>query len=183
MKIRAITLHEPWATAMVLKDDNGRFLKQIETRHWVLPPDCLNVPIAIAAAKTREHIKDWHHLVANAERSRSVSPAAHLSDASRAILALADAGVKTERDFSPGCVVGVTRFHRCRRAEGILPGIDPIERSLGGYDSCDDEPRFGWETDIMVPFTHPIPAKGVQGFWTWEVPSDLEPIIKERFGL
>lgn len=56
--MRAISLHQPYATACFARAKDGEILKTVETRHW---PTQVRGPLAIHAAKrwTREEAEDW----------------------------------------------------------------------------------------------------------------------------
>lgn len=199
MIIRAISLHEPWASAMcrarfVEGAKSAQFmrpglpLKQWETRAWPWPAGCLGVPVAIAATLKLDFIKDWHHLVANARAQPG-----HRSAGLTMIRALAEAirpdgaGFLKASDFRPGHVLGVGWPVRTERAPEVGPRVDEVERSLGGYE--DEEPKFSgdesgerWATffERMVTLPVPVPAKGKQGFWSWTVDAPTELLLRKE---
>lgn len=43
------------------------------------------------------------------------------------------------------------------------------ERAFGDYR----EGRYGYVLEDVLPFSRPIPARGMQGLWKWEAPADL----------
>lgn len=180
--IRAISLHEPWASAMRLG------VKRIETRSWAFPEVCLGVPIAIAATQRREFIKDWHHKVASAEGLARVGPSFEMrpvgypgeAEGMTAIRALAAVGLRKESDFLPGRVVAVAVFEWARPVEEVREKISAVERSLGGYvNERADEHRWAMRARVIVPLGQALEAKGSQGFWTWQMPESLVPEMRK----
>lgn len=104
--MRAISLWEPWATAIAIG------AKKIETRSWATN---YRGPLAIHAAKTRE--------MADAFLSHGAVR-----------LAFADAGITTVAQLPFGCVVATCRLMNCVRTERIRDSLSPLEVLLGGYD-------------------------------------------------
>jgi hypothetical protein len=46
--------------------------------------------------------------------------------------------------------------------------IDDLELAVGGWG----EGRYAWQLEVVKVPEHPIPAKGEQGIWNWEVVID-----------
>lgn len=140
--MKAITLWEPWATAIALG------LKKIETRHWFTG---YRGPLAIHAAKTREHADGLFEDSCN-------------DDGLLVRSAFLDAGITSLEQLSFGCIVATTHLVACERVEGIRAALSPIERALGGYD----DGRFAWRLENITRLATPVPARGGQGFWNWD---------------
>lgn len=137
--MKAISLWEPWATAIAIE------LKQIETRHWFTS---YRGPVAIHAAKTREHA----HIVWDPDFDPAITGA------------FSSSGVESIDDLPFGCVVCTANLVACDRVEGVRGKISRIEYALGNYDNG----RFAWRLENVVRLAAPIPAKGSQGFWEWD---------------
>jgi hypothetical protein len=67
-------------------------------------------------------------------------------------------------EFPFGCVVAACRLVNVHRVESVRDGLSEIERALGDYS----DGRFAWELEIVKLPSAPIPAKGMQGIWTWD---------------
>jgi activating signal cointegrator 1 len=132
--MKAVSLWEPWASAMAWG------LKGNETRHWYT---AYRGPIAIHAAKTREHADFIHE--------REVREA------------FAGVGIRAVEDLPFGCVVCTGFLRDVVRVETIRGKISPLELALGNYD----DGRFAWVIDSVKRLEKPEPAKGAQGFWEW----------------
>lgn len=159
--MRAISLWQPWASAMI----SGA--KRNETRSWRMPDRYVGQQIAIHAAKTQAplEIMDADYLVA-----AGVDP----------VLALKLAQPQSELAF--GAILGVAVFAASRRTETFTPeemiewrvkavingktyGLP--EGDLGNYEPG----RWAWPSEKVIKLTEPIPWKGSQGFF--EVPDEL----------
>lgn len=147
----AISLWQPWATALLLEFPDGVALKPDETRHWDLPARCVGVPVAIHAAQredkaTRlgwEKVIEMHH------------------DLFR------EAGFPTYFDLPRGAVIGVVRFSAGLDALAAKRRLVRGQHLLGDYDRG----RFAWPTTQRLLLKTPIPTVGRQGFF--KVPVDL----------
>lgn len=156
-KLKAISLWQPWATAVALG------AKRIETRHWYTPQRGL---IAIHAAK-RVHKGEMIALGASwgwcgaLERRFMDSPM-------WATLPL-------------GAIVATARLVDCRptgdftQAELDAPRIPNrtaggsyawTERMMGAFSLG----RFGWVLEDVTRLAEPIPWKGSQGWFDVEIP-------------
>lgn len=145
--MRAISLWEPWASAVAIG------IKAFETRGWATS---YKGPLAIHAAKTREHAWFIHDTEVRAAFE------AH--------------GIVSEKDLPFGCVVCTCRLVGVKRVENIRRELSPIELALGNYDAG----RFAWELADVKRLETPVPARGSQGFWTWEGGQDFpEPPASE----
>ena len=157
--MKAITLWQPWASAMALG------AKRIETRHW---PTNVRGPVAIHAAKrcVRRELDEY-----------SYTP---LWLAALEISLVGD-DLTTLLPF--GAIVAVGNLVDCRPTESFSsseietirrrPDTHPLprerwcERDMGNYGPG----RFGWVFEEMRPLAEPVPFKGAQGFFN--VPDEL----------
>ena len=140
--IKALTLHEPWATLMKLGH------KKIETRSWRTD---YRGPLVIHAAKTMpEYARD-----------------AMLDDGFTDIL-----GFKDWKQFRPtlGCGLCLVELVACVPTTKlyVLQEIGwgkphPSEAYFGNYDSG----RWAWATRMIRVFEKPIPRSGERGLWNW----------------
>lgn len=141
MKIKAITLRQPWASFMALD------LKKNETRSWAPNAPIYNGserykgPLAIHAA-SKIH---WDEIPPDVKD-------------------LAFEKLGPPENWPLGKIVCV------RDLIGYTANLripdDPIEAMLGSYGPG----RVAWHTEMIRVFHPPIPAKGHQGLWDWEWP-------------
>lgn len=141
--MKAITLHQPWASLIV------EGVKKIETRSWLPPKQVLGKQIAIHAGRTIVtdlhpdtekaivwlYGPDWVHQVS----TRAVVCLARVSSAGRVVANLENGNVLLE--------------------DGRKVPKDPH----GDY-------RLGralWFLSEVEPLKQPAPARGFQGFWEW----------------
>lgn len=68
-----------------------------------------------------------------------------------------------------GAVLCICRLLNCVRTESISHSISAHERAVGGWA----EGRYAWELEVLEVFDTPIPAKGQQGLFDWEIPQTL----------
>lgn len=144
MQIRAITLHQPWASLCVLP---GKFSrkpeKQFETRGF------------------RTRYRGW--ILMHAGKNR---------DMVEALDALPHAREALERhglnawNIPIGALVGIVRIIDCLSSEALSPTLPPEQFALGDFSPN----RYGWALGDPIRFANPIPASGKQGLW---IPSDL----------
>jgi hypothetical protein len=147
--MRAISLWQPWATAIALG------AKTIETRHWYTE---YRGPLVIHAAKrcVKSELKDLFE-----EREwRGVFHMCEWPDVLK-ILPL-------------GALVAVAQLVDCRPTETFTAAVLDAQRESGDAwwterDMGDFYPgRFGWVLKNIQPIVPPVPYKGSQGFF--EVP-------------
>ncbi|CAI8877395.1 activating signal cointegrator 1 [Brevibacillus sp. IT-7CA2] len=138
--MKAITIHQPWATLIVLGE------KRFETRGWSTR---YRGPIAIHAAKKVDKeicqqepflsVLAAHGYTANTLPTGSVVATANLI----------------------GCH-SVTATKPCRAALAGWGYVEGNELAFGWYDVG----RYAWEmTDVKQ--IDPVSAKGQQGLWNW----------------
>jgi len=146
MKIKAISLWQPWASAMALG------LKRNETRSWSTH---YRGPLAIHASKKdgSELFEWWLTLKRN---STIIDSAFHL------------AGINQFHQLPRGCVVAVGRLVDVVRTEIERDAIGHSELILGDYT----DGRFAWKFTNIKALPTPIPARGAQGFFDVDVPEE-----------
>lgn len=141
----AISLWQPWATALLLEFPDGVPIKPDETRHWDLPPRCIGVPIAIHAAqrddaKTR---RGWRNPI---EMHHDLFKAA---------------GYESYDALPRGAIVGQVTFQMALPTFYAKRKLIRCQHLLGDYG----DGRFAWPTTQRTRYAEPIPAKGRQGFF------------------
>ena len=136
--ILGITLHEPWATLMMIAGDDG---KSNETRSWDTD---YRGPLAIHAGLTLDTA------ICRTEPYLSVL---HRHFGTWAFL---------DR-FKLGHIIGTRElidiFKTERAGEAFI--LTPNERAFGNYDPQ----RFAWITDYPMPLPRPIKCRGKQRLW------------------
>jgi hypothetical protein len=138
MVMKAITLWQPWAQLIVQGD------KLIETRSRNTN---IRGRVAIHAAKA-DHSGLLLHIPM------------------RELEFFQEAGVTGIKEPPRGAIVGTIEIIDSWPIEEIIgTGYDtPKERAFGDWRPG----RWGWILQKPVLFDKPIPAKGSQGFWSWE---------------
>ncbi|HZC06481.1 MAG TPA: hypothetical protein VE338_12665 [Ktedonobacterales bacterium] len=147
--MKTISLWQPWASLMATG------YKRIETRSWSPFKLCQGELVAIHAAK--RWTADERDICADEPFKRCLTLAA-------------ERGLWDFDQPALGCVVAIARFQM------VIP-------TLGGFDydrMSDDEyafgnyapGRYGWVFSQVRPL-RPIPARGMQGIFDWQVPADL----------
>jgi hypothetical protein len=148
--MRAITLHQPWASLIAFG------LKSIETRTHDRFRGLVGQTIAIHAGQK------WDEL--------AFSISWPLTDAEMAREAAAEYG-------ADGAAVR-RAIHAARGAAGCVVAVVDVadHRRLTGADSraalCQAEGLFGLVLVNVRRFREPIAARGHQGIWEWEPPED-----------
>ena len=140
--MKAISLHQPWASLMVTRWPEGRFCKRFETRSF---RTLYRGPIAICATKTFPQV-----LYGLIQKEPFASALKHWECSS---------------DIPVGCVLGIGQLAHCERVEEacLRPSVTFTERHFGDYSPG----RWAWLIDDMRPLPEPIPVKGKQGLWDW----------------
>jgi hypothetical protein len=159
--MRAISLHQPWATAIALG------IKRIETRKWRTH---YRGPLVIHTAQLESKYQKvfWRDVVMTTPCFREL---------------FESAGYHRFSDLPFGAYVAQTQLIDCIKSEDFtfppeLPRPDlradaasrsSWDRYWGNYASG----RYGWVLGSIVPLS-PISAKGKQGFWIPSLPSLAE---------
>ena len=158
--IKAISLWQPWASLVVCG------AKKIETRSWSTN---IRGTVAIHAAKRHP---DWF--------KRDTYGCTKLEDA---LVSLWGSWGWNQYDELPrGCILGTVEiievypivsqtniegrpFEAAFYDDDVRVSVTGNELLFGDYTPG----RFAWILENPVMFDKPIPAKGQQGFWNWEV--------------
>lgn len=87
------------------------------------------------------------------------------------------------KDLLYGTLHSIAWMYRCPRVELIRDKLTDQEYFWGNYD----DRRYAWMTDPekLIVLPEPIPLKGQQGLFEWEVPPEIEDLLgqPERQGL
>ena len=138
MTIKALTLHQPWASAIA----DGR--KKIETRSWP-PPSTLKPGDLLAIHTGKRPMRYDAEAVILASRNRM-------------------------HDLPLGAIVCVCRFiEKMEFTDDMIRWMGDEERSFG----CFVPGRWGWKLEVVWVPDEPIPARGHQRVWNWEVPEEF----------
>lgn len=65
-----------------------------------------------------------------------------------------------------GAALGVVTLTAIYRTEELAPKLSPQEYAFGNYDIG----RYAWRLENPRLFPEPIPYRGQQGMWTWDLP-------------
>ncbi|MEN6464525.1 MAG: hypothetical protein ABFD62_05025 [Syntrophaceae bacterium] len=134
--MKAISLWQPWASALFIVLPDGSRLKTNETRGWATKH---RGRLAIHAAKTFP------------------SEAKSFTQNERAFGRLPDVYPL----FTYGAIIGTVNVLGMRRTEDIVSQVSALERLYGDYSPG----RWAWITSDQILFDEPIPFKGKQGFF------------------
>lgn len=144
--MKAISLIQPWASALFIRRPDGKILKGIETRSWKLP-ERTKFPLRVAVHASKG-IPGWAKDFAQSEFCRKT-------------------GIPPIKEMPFGSIIGYITIMGCRMTEDLEPQIDETEANYGDYSPG----RWGWMLCDPVLLDKPIPCKGSLGLW--EVPSEL----------
>ena len=149
MKIPAITIRPPWPSLII----HGG--KSVENRCWQPPEKLIGQRLAIHAGKRFEHLY---------ECLDDLDLADPIDRAIRRCLNLLNG-----RPWPRGAVLGTVRL------AGV---IRPLPEGRNDGRATDDvvwweTDQFGWILRNPIAFDEPIPARGRQGIWLWDVPEGL----------
>ena len=147
MKMKAITLWQPWAQLIVMG------AKKIETRGW---HTTYRGEILIHAAK--KPVSDCFKLMTGDAILQM-----HIAMAERRMMRSDIAGY-----YPTGVIVGKARLADCVQITEKY-AMELVKRNPQEYAFGDFTPgRFAWVLEDVEQFQQPIPASGKQGLWTWE---------------
>ncbi len=159
MKVRVISLWQPWAALIV----SGA--KKIETRSWY--PRELRPGERIAIHASKRWTEDERELCQDDPFFKR-----HLTLAARRGL--------WDFDQPPlGCIVGTAVYQGVRRTErAVGPWMAEAERVERGLWLLTDTERafgnyvhgrYGWLLSDPQPINPPVPLRGHQGIFTWDM--------------
>jgi len=158
-EIPAITLWQPWASLLACG------AKKYETRSW---PIKYRGPIAIhAAAKKPSSI--WGIIEGIIDEVRAALGIADPDDLPRGAIIAVGELVGCHRIVEPAKIEGMISTGKM-----ITPEF-PVSVYGNEYYFGDWTPgRYAWEFAKIKMLPEPIPAKGAQGLWKWQVPEGVE---------
>jgi len=138
MSALALTIHQPWAWAIVCGH------KQVENRTWIPPRAFVGEWLFIHAGKTLD-------LPAVAKVRAEVGIGTLLNP---------------ERDLATGAIVGCVRYQGTATEDPTLrvPGIE-VDDAHKHIASPWYQGPFGWVLSDAVKFQTPVPARGMQKLW------------------
>lgn len=148
--MKAISLWQPWATALFLREADGSRIKPDETRSW---PVAYRGPIAIHAAK--------------AEAVKGVDYSPQLDEILWRLC-----GRRTP-DLPRGCILGRGQLVACEKTIKVLPVRSLAQTMWGDYSEYDGNGRrrFAWRVSDLEMLPAPIPWRGQQGLF--DVPDSV----------
>ena len=148
--MKAITIHQPWATLIALGE------KEFETRKWRTN---YRGPLAIHAGKKVDRdacaAYPYREVLAKHGYTADTLP----TGAIVATCSLTDC-------LGIGKLIGGLRAMAGAGVEWISSGSN--EYHFGHYE----QGRYAFKIANVTPLTEPFPAKGQQRFWNWEAPQD-----------
>ena len=150
MPLRALTLHQPWASLMALGH------KTTETRSWPAPKTLVGSRIAIHAAKRRSRRDEWNDRVAEAVADIDLPLGAIVATArvDGCARVLSDGFAKLSEPADPGKVWVVDRFGQ-EYMDAYRMDSDPY----GDYS----EGRWVWLLSRVRRVEPPVEATGRRG--------------------
>lgn len=155
-EIRALTIWQPWATLLTRKQ------KRWETRDWSPPEDAIGSEVAIHSAKR------W--------TDNQMSKCHNEPQIRRALIAcerLPDNNTERDQKLPTGRVLAIAKLTEIREAEELVEAAGQVSgpivaTGLGDFSGN----QYAWRLEIQYVYGVPIPAKGQQRLWRWEVQSD-----------
>lgn len=148
---RAITLWQPYASLLLAG------LKTYETRSWPL-----SKPGWIAVHAARSEPTEVRQRIAQPRRCF-----AHC---------LKQMGAAFE-DLPRGAVIGLAHFGPSVRVEEVWRTIGAQDADFGDWT----DGRWAWPVLDVWPFPEPVPARGMQGIWRWNMPPDLSDAFAQHW--
>lgn len=142
MKIKAISLWEPWASLMALGP------KTIETRGWATR---YRGPLLICAAKHWD--SHLYSFLGRGDFQRALRPLNSIG------------GPVIKRFLQFGMALAIVDLHDIRAVEGLAASEIAAERAFGDFSAG----RYGWMTRNRRPIT-PFAVRGQQGVFEVELP-------------
>ncbi len=153
MEVKAITLWQPWASAVACG------LKRYETRSWSTRYRGL---ILIHAAKRWTLAEQYFQAEAAYPLTQVYG---HRAPEVAAIC-----------DGTPplGRIVAVADLVECLPTEGVPGGaMTDLERLFGDFSAQ----RWAWQLENVIRLAEPIPCRGAQGLWT--PPGEIVELVME----
>jgi len=152
--MKALTIRQPWASLFALG------VKQMETRSWDTK---YRGPVAIHAGLAMPSRIGQRVTFGDFEVERDKSG-----------LLLRGPYLPWPYRLPMGAVVAVGDLFQTRSTMSGGHAPSDRERSLGDHSPG----RFAWSITSMSRLPQPIPAKGRQGFWNWDMPDGLNERLR-----
>lgn len=73
-------------------------------------------------------------------------------------------GYSSFDDLPRGCVLGVVYIDQIIETHGTM--VSTVDRMYGDWGPG----RYAWKITARLPFNEPIPARGFQRIWDWQMP-------------
>lgn len=160
--MKVLSLLQPWASLCVHIDDNGKALKQIETRSW--------------------NTKHRGRLLIHASAGKK-KEAIHLyNESKRSFLYNSNFRGVAFNDLPFGAIIGCVDlvdtigFNEEFQME-TSKKLSNQELAFGDYSPN----RYGWLLSNPILFREPIPCKGQLSIWN--LPAELEPLVNRQIEL
>ena len=164
--MKALTVWQPWASLLMMPN-----VKRYETRGWMPYRAMIGQRVAIHAAAITP-VMDPHIETRTRIEALLDCPAHQWPKAlPRSVILGTARFVGAYRVATFDGVAHVTfdqAAHGSPEARGALFSTATGEHLLGNYAPG----RWLWKFDQHEVFPEPIQAKGAQGFWNWEPPSE-----------
>lgn len=152
MIVKAITLHQPWAS-LVVHD-----YKRWETRSW---STSYRGWLAIHAAKRKPRVVEFHPYDVFHRRLKMIG--------------CIDVPKVGDFNMPLGAVVGMAFLTHVGRTDFFVADANEDEIAFGDWSPG----RFAWRLLWVTPFKVPVLASGRQGLWNWTVPPSREVQVQD----
>lgn len=147
--MKALTIRQPWASLTLMLDPQGVAFKQVETRGYrtnyrgrlAIHAGLYNDPTFFLGVPEEQH----RHFEA--------------------------AGLGTDfaiGELPHGVILGEVTLAGCVPIDELLGTKYGTEQEMAFGDWRKGRKRFGWIFENPALYDEPIPARGMQGIWTWE---------------
>lgn len=144
--MKIISLWQPWASLMALN------LKQNETRSWYVG---YRGPLGIHAAKK---------VIPFEQLFDELTPEQRLF-----VLSVICNAYGNYDNLPTGAIIAAGNLTDIVAIEKVTPELTALERAFGDYSPG----RFAWQMTDIVNLKEPIPAKGQQGLWDFDLEGAL----------
>ena len=147
MRIKTLSLWEPWATLVLLGH------KRWETRSWPAPAWLVNRRIAVHAADRFDR-EAWECRIERVLQNHGIAPREVAARAGR----------------NRGCVLCTARLAACwKMTPALIAEQTGLELALGGWEAG----RWAWELADVRPLDPPVVCAGNRGLWWWDAPEGI----------
>ena len=143
LTVKALSLHQPWATLIAAG------VKNVETRSWPPPQSLIGHRIAIHAAKKIVAFPDTPaYREVQRRGEQRIGPR-----------------LAADRISTKGAVVAVATLQNARQVQDDTAIPQGNELLFGDFTLG----RWIWELSNVQPLDPPVPARGHQGLWNFEL--------------